>query len=145
SRRPLPNDWLVYAALDVELLIALRDAMHAELVDQNKLDWAVEEFDAVRRAEPPRPRAEPWRRTSGIHRIRSARQLATVRALWQARDAFAQERDTAPGRVLPDSSIVQAAQTNPETESELTALPVFGGKQQRRRSAMWLRAIKSAQ
>lgn len=145
SRRPLPNDWLVYAALDVELLIALRDAMHAELVDQGKLDWALEEFEAVRRAAPPRPRAEPWRRTSGIHRVRSARQLATVRALWQARDAFAEERDTAPGRVLPDSSIVQAAQTNPETESELTALPVFGGKQQRRRSAMWLRAIRSAQ
>lgn len=145
SRRPLPQDWLVYAALDVELLVALREAMRDELVRQGKLGWAVEEFEAVRTAEPMKPRAEPWRRTSGIHRLRTPRQLATVRALWETRDAFAQERDLAPGRVLPDSSIVQAAQTNPGAESELTALPVFGGKQQRRRATMWMRALRTAQ
>ena len=27
SRRPLPEDWLVYAALDVEVLVALRDVL----------------------------------------------------------------------------------------------------------------------
>ncbi len=144
SRRPLPEDWLVYAALDVELLITLRAAMRAELERQNKLDWAFEEFDAVRTAEPPRPRAEPWRRTSGIHRVRSPRQLAAVRALWEARDTLAKERDLAPGRVLPDTSIVQAAQTGPKTEAELTALPVFGGKQQRRRASTWLQALRAA-
>lgn len=144
SRRPLPDDWLVYAALDVELLVALREAMHAELARQNKLDWAYEEFEAVRTAEAPRPRAEPWRRTSGIHRLRNPRQLAAVRALWEARDALARERDIAPGRVLPDSSIVQAAQASPKTETDLTALPVFGGRQQRRRASMWLHALRSA-
>ncbi|MGP4017382.1 HRDC domain-containing protein [Saccharopolyspora sp. 5N708] len=144
SRRPLPEDWLVYAALDVELLIALRDAMHDELVRQGKLDWAYEEFEAVRTAEPAPPRAEPWRRTSGIHRVRNPRQLAAVRALWQTRDSFARDRDLAPGRVLPDSSIVQAAQANPNTEAELVALPVFGGRQQRRRASIWLQALRTA-
>jgi ribonuclease D len=144
SRRPLPEDWLVYAALDVELLIALRDAMHEELRRQDKLAWAEEEFEAVRTAEPPVPRAEPWRRTSGIHRVRSPRQLAAVRALWETRDHVARERDLAPGRVLPDSSIVQAAQANPKTEAELVALPVFGGRQQRRRASVWLEALRSA-
>ncbi|GAA0541183.1 ribonuclease D [Saccharopolyspora subtropica] len=144
SRRPLPKDWLVYAALDVELLIALRDAMQDELRRQGKLDWAHEEFEAVRTAEPAPPRAEPWRRTSGIHRVRNPRQLAAVRALWQARDTFARDRDLAPGRVLPDSSIVQAAQANPKTEAELVALPVFGGRQQRRRASMWLQALRAA-
>ncbi|WP_207918477.1 ribonuclease D [Saccharopolyspora karakumensis] len=144
SRRPLPEDWLVYAALDVELLVALRDEMHAELQRQDKLDWAFEEFGAVRNAEPAPPRAEPWRRTSGIHKVRSPRQLAAVRALWQARDEFARERDIAPGRVLPDSSIVLAAQSNPKSEGDLVAMPVFGGRQQRRRASMWLQALRAA-
>ncbi|QUH01339.1 ribonuclease D [Saccharopolyspora erythraea] len=144
SRRPLPADWLAYAALDVELLVALREAMHAELERQDKLEWAWEEFEAVRTAPPAPPRAEPWRRTSGIHRVRSPRQLAAVRALWEARDSVARERDIAPGRILPDSSIVQAAQANPKTEADLTALPVFGGRQQRRRASMWLHALRNA-
>jgi len=144
SRRPLPKEWLVYAALDVELLISLREAVRAELQRQGKLDWAHQEFEAVRTAEPPRPRAEPWRRTSGIHRVRSPRQLAAVRALWETRDRIAAERDIAPGRVLPDSAVVQAAQADPKTDAELTALPVFGGRQQRRRASTWLGALKAA-
>ncbi|HEX6447724.1 MAG TPA: ribonuclease D, partial [Streptosporangiales bacterium] len=31
STRPLPHDWLVYAALDVELLVELRDRLEVEL------------------------------------------------------------------------------------------------------------------
>lgn len=145
SRRPLPEDWLVYAALDVELLVDLRAAMREELVRQDKLAWALEEFEAARTADPPAPRAEPWRRTSGIHRVRSPRKLAAVRALWQARDAVARQRDIAPGRVLPDSSIVQAATAEPKSEAELTKLPVFGGRQQRRRASAWMAALREAQ
>ncbi|MBA8825706.1 ribonuclease D [Saccharopolyspora lacisalsi] len=144
SRRPLPREWLVYAALDVELLLELRALLRTELDGQGKLSWAHEEFEAIRTAPPPAPRAEPWRRTSGIHRVRSPRQLAAVRALWQARDKLARERDIAPGRVLPDSSIVQAARSTPRNEAELTALPVFGGKQQRRRSGVWMNALRTA-
>jgi ribonuclease D len=144
SRRPLPQDWLDYAALDVELLIHLRDALEAELEDQGKLEWALEEFEALRTAPPPPPRAEPWRRTSGIHRVRSPRGLAAVRALWEARDTLARQRDIAPGRVLPDSSIVQAATAAPASEEELLQLPVFRGRAQRRIADVWLRALRTA-
>jgi ribonuclease D len=144
SRRPLPQEWLDYAALDVELLVELRDALEAELVAQGKLEWALEEFEALRVAPPPPPRAEPWRRTSGIHRVRSPRGLAAVRALWEARDALARQRDIAPGRVLPDSSIVQAAVAAPENEEALLALPVFRGRAQRRIADTWLRALREA-
>jgi ribonuclease D len=144
SRRPLPAEWLAYAALDVELLLPLKDALERELTAQGKLDWALEEFEAVRTAAAPRPRAEPWRRTSGIHRVRIPRQLAVIRSLWEARDAVARERDIAPGRVLPDSAIVDAALANPDGEAELTALPTFRGRAQRRMSATWLAAIKEA-
>jgi ribonuclease D len=144
SRRPLPAEWLAYAALDVELLLPLKDVLESELAAQGKLDWALEEFEAVRTAAAPRPRAEPWRRTSGIHRVRSPRQLAVVRSLWEARDAMARERDIAPGRVLPDTAIVDAALAGPDSEAELTALPTFRGRAQRRMSGTWLSAIKEA-
>lgn len=144
SRRPLPQDWLDYAALDVELLVPLRDALEAELTAQGKLEWALEEFEALRVAPPPPPRAEPWRRTSGIHRVRSPRGLASVRALWETRDTLARQRDIAPGRVLPDSSIVEAATAAPDNETDLLKLPVFKGRSQRRIADTWLRALRAA-
>ncbi len=144
STRPLPLDWLTYAALDVELLIELRYALSAELERQGKLEWALEEFAALVSAPPPRPRQDPWRRTSGIHKVRGARALARVRALWQARDQVARERDLAPGRILPDAAIVAAAQTDPVGEQALLALPGFSSRSARRLSRVWLRALAEA-
>ena len=144
STRPIPHDWLVYAALDVEVLLELRDALEEELRRQGKLDWAREEFEAVRLAPPPGPRQDPWRRTSGIHRLRTRRQLAGVRALWEVRDSMARRRDTAPGRILPDSAIVSAVTAAPASPAELTALPVFGGRSTRRHADTWFAALQKA-
>ena len=142
STRPLPHDWLVYAALDVELLIPLREVLVAALAEAGKTAWAEQEFEAVRLAPAAPPRTDPWRRTSGIHRLRNRRQLAVVRELWQARDAYAAERDIAPGRTLPDSAIVDAARADPKSAAELAALPVFSGSRQRRQVARWFAAIE---
>ncbi len=144
STRPLPRDWLVYAALDVELLVALRDALAQLLADAGKTEWAMQEFEAVRTAPPPAPREDPWRRTSGIHAVRNRRQLAAVRALWHARDEFAAARDVAPGRILPDSAIIAAVRANPNQISDLMALPVFGGPRQRRQAGRWFGALAAA-
>jgi ribonuclease D len=144
SRRPLPEDWLVYAALDVEVLVQLRDVLAELLAEQGKLEWAREEFEAARTAAPPAPRPDPWRRTSGIHKIRRPRALATVRSLWTARDRLAAERDIAPGRVLPDAAIVDAAQAAPDSARALAALPVFRGRAQRRLTNYWYAAVAEA-
>jgi ribonuclease D len=144
STRPLPHDWLVYAALDVELLIPLRDVLAAALQDAGKQEWARQEFEAVRLAPAPPPRVDPWRRTSGIHKVRNRRQLAAIRALWQARDEYAAQRDVAPGRVLPDAAIVEAARTEPKRAADLAALPVFRGPRQRRQVGRWFDALTSA-
>jgi ribonuclease D len=146
STRPLPHDWLVYAALDVELLIQLRAVLVETLTVAGKLEWAEQEFEAVRLAAlvPPPPRSEPWRRTSGIHRIRNRRQLAAVRELWTARDEYAAQRDVAPGRVLPDSAIVEAARVNPKRPADLTAIAMFGGPRQRRQVNRWFGALERA-
>ncbi|MEB3983205.1 ribonuclease D [Mycobacterium sp. 663a-19] len=148
SKRPLPAEWLNYAALDVELLIELREAISGILAEQGKTDWAAQEFDYLRAAEPreagPATRRERWRRTSGIHRVRDSRGLAAVRELWTARDRIAARRDIAPRRILPDSAIIDAALADPKTVDDLVALPVFGGRNQRRSAAMWLAALEAA-
>ncbi|MFD0688779.1 ribonuclease D [Actinomadura fibrosa] len=144
STRPLPDDWLRYAALDVELLVELRDALHAELEAAGKLEWALEEFAAILATPPKPPRTDPWRRTSGIHRVRNRRALATVREVWEARDKIAQERDLSPGRVLQDAAIVELALKAPKTPAELQALPTMRGRGARRHQSAWLRAVSRA-
>ncbi|MFR9750297.1 HRDC domain-containing protein [Nocardia sp. 004] len=142
SSRPLPDDWLNYAALDVELLLELRDAVADVLMEQGKTEWAAQEFEHIRTLDPPAPKAERWRRTSGIHTLRRTRKLAIVRELWNARDALARARDVAPARILPDSAIIAAAAAEPGSLAQLRALPVFGGPRQRRYSRDWLAAVE---
>ncbi len=144
STRPLPEPWLRYAALDVELLVELRDALEAELIEQDKIEFARQEFAAIVSAPPREPRAEPWRRTSGIHRARTRRQLAAVRAMWSARDRLARTRDVAPGRVLPDSAIMDAVLNAPADAAALIRLPVFSGPRIRRTAHTWLDALRAA-
>ncbi|WP_055530966.1 ribonuclease D [Streptomyces graminilatus] len=143
STRPLPEPWLRYAALDVELLVDLRDALEKELDRQGKLEWAREEFDAIASAPPPEPRKDPWRRTSGMHKVRRRRQLAVVRELWETRDRIAQRRDVSPGKVLSDAAIVDAALAVPVNVHALAALPGFGHRMGRRQLEQWQAAVDS--
>ncbi len=144
SVRPLPEPWLRYAALDVEVLVDLRDALAAELEQQGKLDWARQEFAALAASAPAAPRTDPWRRTSGMHRVRTRRQLAIVRELWEARDALAREQDVSPGRIIPDSSIVEAALAQPATRRALVALTTFTGRGSRRHADLWAETVQHA-
>jgi ribonuclease D len=105
STRPLPTDWLNYAALDVELLVELRDEVDALLEAAGKSRWAEEEFAAILKAPPSPPRIDPWRRTSGMHHIKKRRQLAVVRSLWESRLSLAADLDISPSRLLSDAAI----------------------------------------
>jgi ribonuclease D len=144
SRRPLPQPWLRYAALDVELLIELRDALEGELERQGKLAWAREEFEHVRTAPAAPIAIERWRRVSGIHKIRHRRQLAIVRAMWETRDRLAKQTDISPSRLLPDISILQVAITTPASARELAASSDFHGRGSRRYLDDWWSAIVDA-
>nr|WP_202466292.1 ribonuclease D [Streptomyces sp. SID4951] len=144
STRPLPEPWLRYAALDVELLVDLRDALEEELTQQGKLEWARQEFAAIAAAPPPPPRKDPWRRTSGMHKVRRRRQMAVVRELWTARDQVAQRRDVSPGKVLGDAAIVEAALSLPPNSHALAGLPGFGHRMGRRQLEQWQAAVDRA-
>jgi ribonuclease D len=118
SARPLPKEWLTYAALDVELLVELRNHMYTILEDAKKLPWAVEEFASILKAPPSPPRVDPWRRTSGMHKIKRRDQLAVIKSLWIARDAVAAKNDIAAGKLLNDSAIVELAIAVPTNKKE---------------------------
>jgi ribonuclease D len=143
STRPLPEPWLLYAALDVEVLIELRDDLAAALVAAGKDEWARQEFDALR-SFVPATRVDPWRRTSGLHRVRGRRLLGAVRELWEARDRLAQQRDVSPGRIVGDNALVAAAIAMPTTRSSLLTTRGFHGRGAQRYADTWLEAIDAA-
>ena len=144
SVRPLSEEMLRYAALDVEVLTDLRDALARELTAQGKTEWARQEFAAVAAAPPPQPRADPWRRTSGIHKVHTRRGLAVVRELWETRDEIAREADLSPRRVLADQAIVEAARQMPGGRPQLDKISGFAARYARRHTAQWLAAIRRA-
>ena len=147
SQRPLNQEWINYAALDVELLIELRDEIAKLLEHENKLSWAMSEFQSILNAPPAPPREDPWRRTSGMHKIRKREQLAVVRELWIARDAIAAKSDVAPGRLLSDNAITELAVAAPLTTKafQKTLRPIGLRPRWMEHVDTWVAAILRAQ
>mgnify|MGYP000088259789 CR=1 FL=1 len=146
SIRPLHQDWLIYAALDVELLVELRNHMYAILEDAKKLPWALEEFASILKAPPAPARVDPWRRTSGMHKIKRRDQLAVIKSLWIARDAVAAKHDIAAGKLLNDSAIVELAIAVPTNKKEFEKCLRPLGLRARwlENLALWLDSIATA-
>lgn len=128
SSRPLPHAWLEYAALDVELLLELREELIADLEDQGKLEWAQQEFayvvDEHLRHQSAAPR-EGWLRLKGLSHLRSREQFQVAREIYRTRDAEAQKRDIAPSRILPDRAVTAMAAELPNTTRDIKQLRNF--------------------
>jgi ribonuclease D len=142
SIRPLHQSWLEYAALDVELLVDVRDLLAARLEEDGKAGFAAEEFESTLGRDLNPVRTDPWRRMSDLHTVRGQRGLAVARELWLTRDAYAQEIDTAPGRLVPDRSLAAAARVLPATKRELADLKEFNGRASRTQLDRWWGAIE---
>ena len=145
STRPLPENWLTYAALDVDVLIDLRDAIEQELKRQNKFELALEEFDHLLNFEVKAYNPEKWRTISGLSGVKDQKQLAIARSLWRAREELAQKLDVSPGRLVPDTSLVEAATSNMRTRAELAANRKFAGRASRSYLDTWWAAIQGGQ
>ena len=153
SKRPLPDGWLTYAALDVELLVELQGLLADELVTAQKDEWARQEFAhlVTQSTVATTPRVDPWRRTSGLHTVRTPRGLAIVRELWQERDRLASSTDRAPGRILPDRAITQLAVLGDGGEprrilgrADLDSISEFRWRNAARYHNNWLAALDRA-
>ena len=144
SKRPLPQDWLVYAALDVEFLHQLRKTLTRQLSENNKLDLAQQEFKALCSWQVPGLRNDPWRRTSGMHVVKGGQDSAIVRQIWLKRDEIAQQRDIAPGRVLNDAGIVEIAAKKPKTVQELKELTSIKYRPAKNDAEIWFEQLQIA-
>ena len=143
STRPLPQPWLEYAALDVLHLVDVFEVLRDELEEQGKTDIAAQEFETVR-TRPVKPaREEPWRRLSGLHTVRGRRALAIARALWIAREEYAREQDTSPGRLVPDRALVAVVIADPKTKQDLARVKDFTGRASRSQLDRWWAAIEA--
>ena len=120
STRPLPKEWLNYAALDVEVLLPIRDILHQQLLDSDRWEFAQQEFTHLLDFTP-KHFDEPWRRTHGLSKLRSRRDIARVRELWEARDSMAREADLAPTKILRDRELVALAQSGVKSSDDILA------------------------
>lgn len=141
SIRPLAEDWLNYAALDVDVLIELRAEIATLLESQGKMEWARQEFAAVAAMQPREPKSDRWRGMSGMHEVKDARSLAIARELWRARESLAEKLDVSPGRLIPDSSIVGLAVNPLKSRPELAASKSFSGRASRSYLDTWWAAL----
>ena len=145
STRPLPTEWMAYAALDVELLNELAETLRDILAEQEKLDWARQEFSAILADHlgDTSANAQSWHYLKGLSSLHSAEQLAVARALWTSRDELARRQDIAPGRILPNKVIIEIAHRLPDSPG---ALGKVKGFPRRRRGAQsqWYQVIGRA-
>ncbi|MCS4276150.1 ribonuclease D [Mycetocola sp. BIGb0189] len=145
STRPLPQSWLEYAALDVELLVDLRDEVEKLLIEADKTEIARQEFNAELAKPAPAPKVDPWRKLSGAPSARNRQILAVARELWVARDTLARRRDVAPGRLVPDAALQAAVKANPKTRAQLAGMRAFTGRASRTELNTWWEAIERGQ
>ena len=96
SIRPLRAEWITYAALDVDILLDIRDKVEEILTEQKKLKWAKEDFASILKnyenykfSDAPKP--DRWRKTSGMHKVRDRITITIVRDLWLSRDELARQ------------------------------------------------------
>lgn len=144
STRPLPESWLNYAALDVELLHDLRDHLKNILDEQDKTDWAEQEFENLLSFKPRPPKPDRWRSISGLSKVSDQNSLEIARQLWEAREELAIKMDVSPGRLIPDAAILAVAVDKPRTKPELASLRTFTGRASRSYLDYWWQALQSA-
>jgi ribonuclease D len=145
SSRPLPDSWLVYAALDVDVLPEMREFLIGEIERQGKQQIIAEEMQHLLGFKPKAQKVDKWRGMNGIHDLREPRQLAIAKSLWEAREALAQRLDVSPGRLIPDSSVVHAAKAMTRSKSELAGDKSFNGRASRSYLDTWWAAIEHGQ
>ncbi|CAB4634664.1 unannotated protein [freshwater metagenome] len=144
STRPLPASWLNYAALDVDVLHELADAVKTLLDAQGKWQWAAEEFETLLSFKPKPQRPDRWRGIAGLNKVQDRLSLEIARQLWLAREELAQKIDVAAGRLIPDSSIFAAATEKPKTKPELASMKSFSGRASRSYLDHWWDAVQFA-
>ena len=123
----LPDEFIEHASRSE---ILERVGLTAQLI-------AIQEFSHLTLPAEKTEKLERWRSVAGIHELKQVRALTVVKSLWDAREKLAKEKDVAPGRLVPDLSLVSLAKAAPKTKSELASLRSFTGRASRTYLDLW--------
>ncbi|RAV33770.1 HRDC domain-containing protein [Corynebacterium heidelbergense] len=119
SRRPLPEQWLRYAALDVEYLLPLHDILADQLQRANRWEWYLQECNHALHTHGHGLPEPQWQRMKGLSSLRSARSRAIARALFETRTRLARQADLPPEAVLHSKDIAYIAARPAESRERL--------------------------
>ncbi|MCB9641035.1 MAG: HRDC domain-containing protein [Myxococcales bacterium] len=144
SRRPLPQDALAYAAMDVQHLLELRDILLERLEDAGWLDAVLEESTAM--AVNTDYQEKPFD-PAGYRKIKGARDLPTkplraLCALYQVRHEICEREDRAAFLVLPDNALMGIARHLPRNMQELSDVEGLHARQIRHYGSLILEAVE---
>jgi ribonuclease D len=141
SIRPISSSMLNYAALDVDVLHELHAVLSQKLLEMNRDEWAKQEFTKLLSYKPKPVPQDAWRNLPGMSRITDETKLRVAASLFMAREAIAKDTDTAPGRLIPDRSILAVLDQMPKSKRELAGNKAFQGRASRTLLDKWWQAI----
>jgi ribonuclease D len=120
SKRPLRMNQLTYGAADVLYLIELVEKLKKELRKAKRLEWAMEEFEALAKREWPERDFDKlgYLRIKGARRM-DPRALSVLRELYLLRDHRAREIDRPPFKVLGNRTLLEIAEKRPTRLADL--------------------------
>jgi ribonuclease D len=121
AARPLPKEQIQYAMLDTHYLADLRDALEKDLIEKERLGFALEDFKRLCSEETKaRVNGESWERFSGRKDL-SLRELTIISQLCKWRDKEAERLNRPPYKVVMDDVFIALAKSPPEKKVDLSA------------------------
>ncbi|MDJ0907736.1 MAG: ribonuclease D [Woeseiaceae bacterium] len=128
SKRPLPDEFLEYAAEDVEYLLPAYDELAGRLEARGRLNWAIEDSKLLldKRLYDIDPNAAVDR-LKGARNLRGRRRsVAAALASWRESEALRRNR---PRQwILRDNVVINIAYAMPESTSALARVEDMPGK-----------------
>jgi len=139
--RPLTEEQLSYARADVVHLLALADALEAQLAARGRLEWAREECHPLEEATDERVPDELFERLPRIGGLDpKIRAVAREVASWREETASAADRPA--NTILNDSALVEVARRRPSSREALAHVRGLPAATLHRRTDELLAAIE---
>jgi ribonuclease D len=118
-RRPLSTEQLVYAASDVDHLLALQDLLDAQIAELGRSQWVAEACEELRqRPVSGTDPSQAWLRIKDV-RMLKPRARGVARAVSEWRERRAMSVDVPVRQILPDLAVLGIAQRQPKTTHDL--------------------------
>jgi ribonuclease D len=143
SRRPLADEMVEYAALDVAYLIPIARSLKHDLKKKGRLSWVVEECELLSQVRPPEENDDPlFLKFKGAGRL-APRQLAALEMLLQTRTAIARQKDRPLFKVISNASLKKIAIAMPRNEKQLKQSGALSNKQLEMYTGAVVEALKN--